>query len=161
MSREIKQYHSPSKGKMSLDQVIREIKRYIKEMPDHEYKIVVGSDSFPSGSIDYVTAIVVHRKGRGGRYFWLREHKPGKTPTLRNRMYEEVTRSISTTQEVIEKFGPTAIEKHDVEVHIDVGKAGPTREMISEVVGMVKGNGFVAKTKPDSYAASTIADKYT
>jgi hypothetical protein len=33
--------------------------------------------------------------------------------------------------------------------------------MIREVVGMVNGNGFTAKTKPDSWAASTVADKHT
>ncbi|MGD0523344.1 MAG: ribonuclease H-like YkuK family protein, partial [Candidatus Microgenomates bacterium] len=43
----------------------------------------------------------------------------------------------------------------------DVGPLGPTREMIREVVGMVNGNGFVAKTEPDSWGASKVADKYT
>ncbi|MBU3957376.1 ribonuclease H-like YkuK family protein, partial [Patescibacteria group bacterium] len=38
---------------------------------------------------------------------------------------------------------------------------GPTREMIKEVVGMVNGNGFVAKTKPESYGAFVVADKHT
>jgi len=33
--------------------------------------------------------------------------------------------------------------------------------MIKEVVGMVTGNGFTAKTKPDSYGASKVADKHT
>jgi len=31
---------------------------------------------------------------------------------------------------------------------------------IKEVVGMVTGNGFVAKTKPDAWGASTVADKH-
>jgi len=38
---------------------------------------------------------------------------------------------------------------------------GPTREMIKEVVGMVNGNGFTAKTKPESYGAFVVADKHT
>jgi len=159
--RMLKQFHSPSQGQMSLDEVVLEIKGYIKEQPERDYKIVVGSDSYPSGSIDYVTAVVVHRKGRGGRYFWTREHQPGKTPTLRNRIYEEASRSITIAQEVIRTFGPSAIEKYGLEIHIDVGRSGPTRAMINEVVGMVKGIGLNARTKPDSYAASTIADRYT
>ena len=32
--------------------------------------------------------------------------------------------------------------------------------MIKEVVGMVTGNGFTAKTKPYSFGASTVADKH-
>jgi len=50
---------------------------------------------------------------------------------------------------------------YDFQIHIDVGQNGPTREMIKEVVGMVRGNGFKAKIKPESYAASSIADKHT
>jgi len=51
--------------------------------------------------------------------------------------------------------------KYDLEIHIDVGSLGPTREMIREVVGLVTGNGFTAKTKPDSWGASSVADKHT
>jgi predicted RNase H-related nuclease YkuK (DUF458 family) len=32
--------------------------------------------------------------------------------------------------------------------------------MIREVVGMVVGNGYTAKTKPESFAASSVADKH-
>ena len=49
---------------------------------------------------------------------------------------------------------------YDFQIHIDVGQNGPTREMIKEVIGMVRGNGFRAKIKPDSYAASHVADRY-
>jgi len=42
-----------------------------------------------------------------------------------------------------------------------VGEVGPTREMIKEVVGMVTGSGFVAKTKPEAYGAAVVADKHT
>jgi len=48
-----------------------------------------------------------------------------------------------------------------LEIHIDVGEVGPTREMIKEVVGMVTGSGFTAKTKPEAYGAASVADKYT
>ena len=50
---------------------------------------------------------------------------------------------------------------YQLEIHIDVGRAGETREMIKEVVGIVTGNGFTAITKPDSYGASKVADKHT
>ena len=41
------------------------------------------------------------------------------------------------------------------------GEYGDTRDMIKEVVGMVTGNGYVAKTKPEAYGASYVADKHT
>ena len=46
-------------------------------------------------------------------------------------------------------------------IHADVGENGKTKDMIKEVVGLIKSNGFEAKIKPESYAASVVADKYT
>jgi len=50
---------------------------------------------------------------------------------------------------------------YNLEIHVDVGDHGQTRDMIKEVVGMVTGNGFVAKTKPQAYGATYVADKHT
>ena len=49
----------------------------------------------------------------------------------------------------------------DVEIHVDIGQKGPTRELIAEVVGMIRGNGFNVKTKPDAFGASSVADRHT
>ena len=49
----------------------------------------------------------------------------------------------------------------DLEIHLDVGEKGQTKDLIREVVGMVVGSGFDARIKPDSFGASKVADKYT
>lgn len=49
---------------------------------------------------------------------------------------------------------------YNLEIHVDVGQHGKTKEIIDEVVGMIIGSGFEVRTKPDSYGASTVADKY-
>ncbi len=71
---------------------------------------------------------------------------------------------MKTAQDILGQLGislKNADEpNYDFQIHIDVGQNGPTRDMIKEVVGMVRGNGFKAKIKPESYAASSIADKY-
>ena len=38
---------------------------------------------------------------------------------------------------------------------------GKTKEMVKEVVGLIKGNGFEPKIKPFSFAATVVADRYT
>jgi len=48
-----------------------------------------------------------------------------------------------------------------ITVHLDVGKNGPTRDLIEAVVGMVKGFGFDAVIKPDSFGAFVLADRHT
>ena len=44
---------------------------------------------------------------------------------------------------------------------MDIGRNGPTKDMIKEVVGMIKGSGYMVRIKPEAYAASTVADRYT
>lgn len=157
-------FTSPTKGKMNLSEVIFDIVEYIKELPDRNYLLVIGSDSqqYPEG-VDFVSSIVAHRIGNGGRYFWTKTQKP-KIKTLRDRIYQEAIFSITLAQELKERLRDRLklLTLEDImEIHVDVGYKGKTKEMIKEIVGMVRGTGFIVKTKPDSYGASSVADKYT
>jgi predicted RNase H-related nuclease YkuK (DUF458 family) len=46
-------------------------------------------------------------------------------------------------------------------IHADIGENGKTKDMIKEVVGLIRSNGFEAKIKPESFAASVVADRFT
>ena len=83
-------------------------------------------------------------------------------PVLRDKIYTETLMSLATARELVPLLrGAISPGKYDFEIHIDVGPLGPTRDMIKEVMGMVTGNGFTAKTKPESWGASHVADKHT
>lgn len=159
-------FNNPSCGILSVDAVISEVSKFVKNDPGSFYRLVIGTDSQAKcvdgkNHIDYVTAIVVHRQGKGARYFWMRE-KVEKVPVLRDKIYTETSISLSVAQELVPLLRKAVSPvKYDFEIHIDVGPIGPTRDMIKEVVGMVNGNGFVAKTKPESWGASSVADKHT
>ncbi len=159
-------FESPSKGTLSVPKMISEIANFVDEEPGSFYRLVIGTDSQTKSvngkaEIDFVTAIVVHRQGRGARYFW-RKDKVYMKPVLRDKIYTETLMSLDCAQKLVPKLrGAISPAKYDFEIHIDVGALGPTRDMIKEVVGMVTGNGFVAKTKPDSWGASSVADKHT
>lgn len=160
-------FTNPTKGEMTVPQMVAEISSFVKDEPLAFYRLVIGTDSQAKMNgarkeeVDFVSAIVIHREGKGARYFWHKE-KIEKKITLREKIYHETLTSINIANELVapirEAISPA---KHDLEIHIDVGSIGPTREMIKEVVGMVNGNGFKAKTKPESWGASTVADKYT
>lgn len=159
-------YTSPTTGMVAVPEMVQEIAKFVDEDPAGFYSLVIGTDSQARkvdghDEIDFVTAIVVYRKGRGAKYYW-RKTKLNKKPILRDKIYTETLMSLEIAQNIVpmirEKISPT---KYDFEIHIDVGPLGPTREMIKEVVGMVNGNGFVAKTKPNSWGASSVADKHT
>lgn len=86
-------------------------------------------------------------------------------PSLRQRIYHEATLSLSLAQQLTQGVGEVlngylAGGTCQLEVHVDIGRFGPTRDMIKEIVGMILGSGFAVKIKPESYAASSVADKH-
>jgi predicted RNase H-related nuclease YkuK (DUF458 family) len=129
--------------------------------------LVIGTDSQERRlngvrEVDFVTAVVIHRHGKGGRYFWMKSKKQ-RVYSLRDKIYAETLCSLDLAQTLVPllKDNLYPLAPYDLEIHIDVGEVGPTREMIKEVVGIVTGNGFTAKTKPESYGAYVVADKHT
>lgn len=159
---------SPTKGKMTIKKMVSDLVGFMDEDLASSYKLVIGSDSKSKKlqkaiRLDFVTAVVIHRQGKGGRYFWKKE-KVDKIATLRDKIYTETLLSIQTAEKLVpllKKQINGGQEKYQLEIHIDVGRNGATREMIKEVVGMVNGNGYTAKTKPASFGASSVADKHT
>ncbi len=154
-------YHSPTLGQLSFPAVVEEIVSMLASSPSDLFSIVVGTDSQTYyGEAEYVTAIVVHRVGRGGRYFWRRvvERKP---KTLRDRIWREAWLSYETAQALIQAFKDRRIFDCRLEIHVDIGRGGRTRDLVEEVVGAIRSTGFYVRTKPEAYAASAVADKYT
>lgn len=156
-------YHSPTFGKLTIEGVKEQISTFMKNHSDGHYQVIIGSDSQRKNGgseTDFVTAIIVHRIGAGGIYFWKRmvDHRP---KALKQRILEEAVFSITTAQEFFNVVKSNGILKFDFEIHIDMGQNGPTREWISEVVGMVRNSGFRVKTKPDAFGASKVADRHT
>lgn len=156
-------YNSSLGMQLSSEQVSREIINFITERPDFEYKVTLGTDSEKDSenNADFVTAIVVHRVGNGGRYFWRRIAGPTKYHTLRNRITQEVLISLEIAKSFLEVMKQQAdAPKFDFEIHVDIGENGATRTLIQELVGMIRANNFEVSTKPNSYAASKVADRH-
>lgn len=161
-------FQSPSGSTSSIDEIVDLIDAFLDEDHESRYKLTIGTDSEvkidkETGPVlEFITAIVIYRNGYGGKYFWNKK-RIKKTNTLREKIYQEVLFSIDTAKELIislqEKLNANS-NLYDLEIHIDVGENGSTRDMIKEVVGIVTGYGFTAKTKPYSYAASNVADRH-
>ncbi|AEG58441.1 ribonuclease H-like YkuK family protein [Desulforamulus ruminis] len=151
---------SPTKGQMSFEEMMEDILEYIKGLPCSSYKIVVGTDSQVRRETCFVTAVIIHRMGKGARFFY-RKSTERKIKSLRQKIFYETTMSLEEGAKITEYLSQSGLEHLNVEIHIDVGRHGETKDLIREVVGMVTGSGFEAKIKPDSFAASSVADKYT
>lgn len=46
-------------------------------------------------------------------------------------------------------------------IHADIGENGLTKDMIKEITSLIKGNGFEPVIKPNAFAASVVADRYS
>ena len=163
MSQDAK-FHSWSKGALTLERVFAEISAYVRIDPQRSYEIIIGSDSAARSPVPLVTAVTVRRVGNGAVHFWVTSEKK-IFHTLRDRIYEEAMQSITLAQEIRsglrERFGEDVLWDDRIQVHIDVGENGPTRDLIDQVVGMVKGFGFQAVIKPAAFGASQVADRHT
>ncbi len=155
-------YQSPTYGKVDLEKLKKIVSSFMAKDKAAKYDIVVGTDSqkLRKDTYDFVSALIVHRIGFGGIYFWKRQVMEKRT-SLKERIYQEATMSLETAENFIAFFKQNGISKYDIQIHVDIGKNGETREMISEVVGMVRGSGYDVKIKPHSYGASKVADRYT
>lgn len=154
---------SPSDGTLSISQVYNTIVKFMELEPNDEYKLIIGTDSQAGiNEVVFVTAIVIYRIGRGGRFFYHKKVENLKVG-MKQRIFYEVSKSLEVASELTGFFADdiNLIDDMKVEIHVDVGEKGPTNAIIKEVVGMVVGSGYEALIKPDSYAASTVADKFT
>lgn len=154
------EFTSPTRGVMSLDEVFDDIRAYVEEDPTASYRLIVGTDSRARDDVVFVTAVIIHRVGKGARYYYeKRRHQ--KLASLRQRIYYETALSLNLGSKIAARLARDGWSNLDIEIHLDVGREGATKTMIREVVGMVTGSGFDAKIKPESFGASSVADKYT
>ena len=158
---------SPSRGQREFLQVVDDVAEFINEDAGSKYAVVVGTDSDETvtpnghaGLAQFVSVITVHRIGKHGRYFWKRIPNI-KTFDRHDRMLKEAYFSLELAQRVVAQLRERLNGRlYDFEIHLDIGHNGPTKSMIQEIVGMITGNGFIARIKPESYAASKVADRY-
>jgi len=170
MKEDIKKYrfYNPTKGDLSLEGVLNEMMNWIKEKPSMSYEVIVGCDSSSGEDPDFPVALVILRKGEGGRFFLKKiRYKDKKFYNWKERILQEVLISCDVALVLRERL-KEKIHKENISsriefnyIHADVGGNGATKDMIKEVVGLIRGNGFEAKIKPESYAASIVADRFS
>ena len=112
--------------------------------------------------ITYVTSIVLDtRENHGSIFIWKRELLEIRKITLHQKLLAEAERIISVFNEdnildVIENFDVTC------SAHIDINKNPryKSNEMLAAIRGWIESVGVDVIAKPDSYAASAVADRF-
>lgn len=125
-------------------------------LAEGDREVHIGSDSQQSGRFtEYVTVIVLLQKGKGGRAFYIQE-RVSRVKSLRERLMKEVWMSVNVGLELNAHMAET----NGLTIHVD---ANPnlkfkSSDHVQELAGMVVGQGFKTLLKPDSWAASHLAD---
>lgn len=152
-------FQSPSRGALSYDQLVTDLLAYVAEEPDARYRLIVGTDSHTRTNLCFVTAVIIHRQGKGARYYYRKQHQQ-RMRSLRQRIFYETAISLSFAEKLSRSLQERAAGLN-VEIHLDVGEIGETKELVRDVVGMVMGSGFHYAIKPDAFGASAVADRFT
>jgi predicted RNase H-related nuclease YkuK (DUF458 family) len=158
---------SPTLGKLSEEKVSEAMLRYYEKNKHFgsPFKITFGTDSQNFSDTKTVVVIAMCCVGHGGIYFYEIE-RVAKIRDVRRKLNYETGLSLTKANAVIgmlesdEKYSDMCSHA-DYAIHVDAGKSedGKTRDLIPGIVGWIEACGFDAVVKPDSYTASSIADR--
>lgn len=166
-------FMSPTYGVCDNEKVV--VDKIFERILKNEYSkwtIAIGTDSQNKKDITrFCTVVLLLEQGKGGIYFYT-TRSMNRFHVIQNRMLKEAEMSIDLGKNLIEKIedkllSDELIEKNidiSFEIHCDLGNYGESRDSIKAAIGWISaefGGLVVPKIKPDSTAASSIADKYT
>ena len=156
---------------LTFEEAYLQLIHFIREEPMYQYRLSIGTDSQVTRSTVFATAIHLHRVGRGAIGFITSRHVPRPIHSLREKIFYETSRTLEIAylftpdkiENIVDIFASRRIHRGDIdfEFHLDIGTNGATRALISEMVAMTRGTVFEPKIKPESYAASAYANRYT
>lgn len=157
---------SPTYGNCNDDQMINIIANYIRSncKTSENFNLIVGTDSQNYSDTKIVVVIAVQNVGHGGIFFYdiLRIKR---IDNIKQKLLYETSMSLKYANKLISQFEnfckETGFDFNNINfcIHVDAGKNGKTSALIPELVSWVRACGYDCKVKPDSFAASSIADK--
>lgn len=133
----------------------------LKELNNMGLDLYVGTDSqVLKDKICIATCICFYKPGIStSKIFYIKNRlKKDRYPTLRSRMLLEAYRSLEVALEL------DSLVSGKLTVHLDVGadlKRNKTAKFNKELKILVESQGFGCEIKPNSWASSSIADRYT
>lgn len=157
---------SPTYGNCSDERMLNIIANYIRSnyKTSEGFNFVVGTDSQNYSDTKIVVVIAVQNIGHGGIFFY-DVQRIKKIDNVRQKLLYETNMSLRYADRLISKFESFSKEA-DIDlknvnfcIHVDAGQNGKTSKLIPDLVAWVKACGYDCKVKPDSFAASSIADK--
>lgn len=160
-------YNSQTYGKLNIESIPDKLLAFYDRMKQYDtpIQVIVGTDSqnFSDTKVVNVTAIVC--EGHGGIYFY-EIMRIDRIMDVRKKLFKETEISLSVADKILSilENDPKFTELYlntTFTIHVDAGNSekGKTKELIPAIVGWIHSQGYEAMCKPDSFVASTIADR--
>ncbi len=155
------EFISPTYGVIDVEENTDIIAKQAYEEPEN-YRLIVGTDSKRRDICAvYVTVIVLYHVGKGGSYFYQRYRSEVGKHSLQATIFQETALSLTTAAKLDDLLKKKNISKLEIEIHSDIGNHGKTKKLIKEIVSWIDASGYSYCIKPESFGASSVADKYT
>jgi uncharacterized protein len=167
-------FQNLTKRNMDFEEVFQHILAFIKVQPCGSHRLIIGTDSqVHSLNTRFITGVVIQREGKGVWACYRSVNIPRRIESLQEKISMETT----FTQEVAYMFTP---EKQNQIIdlllpyvkngasfkmvgHLDLGRStrNKTRVYVNEMIQRIESIGLEAEIKPESFVASSYANKYT
>jgi predicted RNase H-related nuclease YkuK (DUF458 family) len=159
---------------MTFDEVFERIIKFMKLYRNGNFRLMIGTDS--QVHIKYtvfITGIVILNEGKGA---WACIRKSVIARRMEH-LHERISKETALTEEVVTMF--TEERKNSMidivlphiykgasftmEGHLDIGSGNrnKTRIFVEEMVSRIESMGLEPKIKPDSFVASSYANRFT
>lgn len=160
-------FKSPTYGNIEISQIPDKILMFYNDHLKYAspIQIIIGTDSQNFDQTKMVSVVAVICEGHGGIFFYEVTRQP-LIRDVRTKLHVETNDSLRVAETLVESMEKD--RKYEdmylscpIAIHIDAGNSrkGKTRELIPELVGWIKACGYDCSVKPDSFVASTIADR--
>lgn len=156
---------SPTLGEVSIPKIAEVIRDRVTSQSG-EYNVMIGTDSQNFDKTKMVLVVALHHVGHGGIFFYEIQHV-NKITNIGQKLIYETNLSLDLASKLVSEFERLKADGFDyskyinIGIHVDAGVNGPSKQVIPEIVGWIKACGYEAIVKPNSYAASSIANKYS
>lgn len=148
-----------------MQEVANLICEYLQEKADRSNHIVIGTDSQNFSDTKVVAVIAVYTEGKGGKFFYDVTHIK-KIKNVQQKLHMETSMSLEYADKLLGELDKikenTGFDYHNhctIGIHVDAGYNGKSGAVIPELIGWITTMGYDVTVKPDSFVASSIADR--
>ena len=159
-------FYSMTYGEIDLEEIPLKLLLFYNERKPYgtPFNLIIGTDSQNRHDTKVVTVIAIVCEGHGGIFFYKKKYLP-LIESVREKLHIETGQSLLIATQLLDELARPQykyfMDEVPMTIHIDAGNSprGKTANLIDGLVGWVHATGLKCEVKPDSFVASSVADR--